>query len=92
MGKDFRAELFAQRLLTAAEKKDPFSFAIICYQSIRESPLFNEYKDAGDKKKMEELVKSSIVDNGVILKETMGWDEEEVHKFFEHIIEFIKEI
>jgi len=92
MSKDVRGELFAERLVKAADSCDPLSFAIVCYQSIRESPLFNRYKDAGDKEKMEELVKNSIVENARILKDYMKWEKGKIDKFIEYMIEFVQEI
>ena len=92
MSKDIRGTLFAKRLISAAEKKDPFSYAIICYQSIRESPLFNKWKDIVDKSKREELVKSSIVENSIMLRDIMLWKEEKINKFVKYMVEFAKEM
>ena len=86
-----RADIFEKRLEKAAKSENPLSFAIVCYQSIRESPLFNEYK-VSDRDKMEELVKDSIVSAAIILENLYGWESDKISDFLKHMQELTKEI
>ena len=85
-------EMAEERLLKAIQSGDPLSVGIVCYQTVRESHLFNKWKILDNKEKMEELVKESIVKIAVILRDSYSWDADKINVFLKHMQELVKEI
>ena len=85
-----QGNIFEKRMENVAEKGDPLAVAIVAYQIIRESPLFNEFKDKKDKEKMNEVVIDSIVTVGKILESFYKWEDEKIKEFFKHIQGLVK--